>query len=74
MMSKSPSLLNSAALLRESQVLVLVQISRSTLGRWVSQGLFPQPVQLPMRMKAWRVEEVREWIDQRARSGERDAP
>ncbi|MGN6529214.1 MAG: helix-turn-helix transcriptional regulator [Burkholderiaceae bacterium] len=56
--------------LREAQVLVLLQVSRSTLYRWVQAGHFPQPVQLSNRVKAWRTESVRNWVVAQQQSSE----
>lgn len=37
--------------------------SKATLWRMVNAGTFPAPVKLSERITAWRVEEVREWIE-----------
>lgn len=42
-----------------------IPVSRSTLYAWVKDGLFPPPVSLGPRVRAWRVETVREFIAQR---------
>lgn len=53
--------------IRLPQVLALVPISRTTLWRHVAAGTFPAPVKLFASVTAWRVEDVRSWID--AQSG-----
>lgn len=37
--------------------------SSATLWRWVKAGLFPQPVKLAAGVTAWRVADVRAWIE-----------
>lgn len=39
----------------------LLQVSGSTLWRWVSEGKFPKPVNFG-RTACWRVGEVRRWL------------
>lgn len=48
--------------LRQSQVLVFIPISKSTLWRRVLAGTFPAPVKLSSRVTAWRAEDIRLWI------------
>ena len=44
---------------------VPLQISMATLWRYVAAGSFPQPVKLSAGITAWRVGEVRAWMDAR---------
>ncbi len=44
----------------------LVPFSAPTLWRRVKAGQFPAPVKLSERVTAWRVEDVRAWMQQRA--------
>jgi prophage regulatory protein len=53
--------------LRQPQVLALVPISKSTLWRRVQARTFPQPMKLSERVTAWRVEDIRQWIEAQAR-------
>jgi prophage regulatory protein len=67
----SDSLPTAAALpttgfLRQPQVLTFIPISKSTLWRRVSAGTFPAPIKLSARVTAWRVEDVKRWIEQQA--------
>ena len=67
--------LPDSALIRQSQ---LVQSSRrpgtpaplpfspSTLWRKVRMGQFPQPVRLSAGMTAWRVSDIRAWMEEAA--------
>ena len=50
-------------LLRLSQVLQLIPVSRSCLFEMISRGEFARPVKLAKRVAAWRVEDVRTYID-----------
>ncbi len=47
---------------RQSQLLLFVPFSRSTLWRRVKDGSFPAPVKLSPKVTAWRVEDVRRWM------------
>jgi predicted DNA-binding transcriptional regulator AlpA len=40
-------------------------ISKNTLRRWVDAGKFPRPVELSVRVHAWRVEDVQRWLAER---------
>jgi prophage regulatory protein len=44
----------------------IVPIGRTTLWRKVKAGEFPAPVRLSANVVAWRVEDVRAWINSRA--------
>lgn len=55
--------LPATGFLRQTQVLCLVPISKSTLWRRVQACTFPGPVKLSARVTAWRVEDIRRWID-----------
>lgn len=41
----------------------LLGISRSTLWRLVAAHQFPEPIKLSAGVTAWRVDDVREWLD-----------
>lgn len=60
--------LPSTGYLRQSQIVGnLVPVGSSTLWRWIKAGQFPQPFKLGPGVTAWRVEDVRAWLDERAR-------
>lgn len=41
----------------------LIPFSPATLWRKVKDGTFPSPVKLSERVTAWRVEDVRAWME-----------
>jgi len=62
------ALMPNVGFLRQPQVLRLIPISKSTLWRHVQARTFPQPVKLSQRVSAWRVEDVRDWIEKQAKA------
>jgi predicted DNA-binding transcriptional regulator AlpA len=51
---------------RQSQLIpAIVPFSSATLWRNVKNGSFPAPVKLSDRVTAWRVEDVRAWMESR---------
>lgn len=44
----------------------VVPMSKATLWRMVRDGRFPKPVKLSGGVTAWRVEQVRDWINSRS--------
>lgn len=61
--SDYPQLLPQTGHIRVNQVAVFVPFSTSTIWRKVRAGKFPKPVKLSDRITAWRVEDVRNWIE-----------
>ena len=51
------------ALMKEKAVTVWLSADLETLWRRVKAGTFPKPVKLSERVTAWRVEDVRQWLD-----------
>ncbi len=45
-------------------------ISRSYIWKLIGEGVFPMPVRLGKRARAWRSDEIDAWIE--ARTAERD--
>ena len=54
-----------AVIIKLPEVLALTKISKSTLYRFMESGDFPRPIRLGKRARAWRKEEILEWIDSR---------
>lgn len=50
---------------RESELLKLIPFSSTHLWREVSIGQFPAPIRIGARAVAWKLSEVRAWIDAR---------
>lgn len=58
--------LPSTGYLRQAQLLPnILPFSAATLWRKVKDGTFPAPVKLSDRITAWRVEDVRNWMESR---------
>ncbi|MGH8584788.1 MAG: helix-turn-helix transcriptional regulator [Gammaproteobacteria bacterium] len=52
--------------LRQAQLIPgIIPLSSPTLWRMVRAGTFPAPVKLSPRVTAWRVEDVRAWMQAR---------
>lgn len=61
-----PTSLPSSGYLREAQLIpTIIPFSSATLWRKVKAGDFPKPVKLSTRITAWRVEDVRAWMQVR---------
>ncbi|RIV80151.1 AlpA family transcriptional regulator [Aurantiacibacter xanthus] len=58
-------------LIRIKEVQYRTGLGRSTIYRWMSQGRFPNPVQLGGHVVAWLEGDIEEWID---RSSNRIVP
>jgi predicted DNA-binding transcriptional regulator AlpA len=51
--------------LRQSQLIPdVVPISSATLWRKCKAGTFPKPAKLSERVTAWRVGDIRKWLEQ----------
>lgn len=49
--------------IRIAGLIPIVSFSAATIWRRVHAGTFPQPVKLSERVTAWRVEDIRTWLD-----------
>lgn len=65
--------LPDTAFLREAQLVKkpnnpapVVPVSASTLWRWVRTGQFPAPLKIGPNITAWRVADVRAWMQAQA--------
>ena len=56
-------------LLRVKQVLELTGISRAHLYRMMERDTFPLSVQIGLKARAWRSDEVQAWVESRPRTG-----
>ncbi|HOX50449.1 MAG TPA: AlpA family transcriptional regulator [Fibrobacteria bacterium] len=55
-------------LLRRPEVCALTGLPKSTLYDYLAAGTFPAPVKLSARSVAWKLEDVRAWIESRVSS------
>jgi prophage regulatory protein len=55
--------LPACGFVRLSTILAVVPVGRSTWWEGVRSGRFPQPVKLGPRTTAWRVEDIRHFLD-----------
>jgi len=62
-MSTQTSLFNqNARWVKQSELIKLLRISRSTLWRWRRYKLFPQPIQIGERTQFWNLNDIDQWI------------
>jgi|SRR5215468_2732775 len=52
--------------IRPRQVIAMIGVSRTTLWRMVRAGVFPRPVLLTVRNRAYVLEAVEKWMQARA--------
>ena len=58
--------LPQSGFIRQSELIPnLIPFSPATLWRKVKDGTFPAPVKLSERVTAWRVEDIRAWMQSR---------
>lgn len=63
MVTEASLSLPSTGFLRLPTVLNFIPVGRSTWWAGVKSGAYPAPVKLGVRMTAWRVEDIRAFID-----------
>lgn len=63
-----PPALPKEGYVRQAQLIpAIIPFSSATLWRKVKAGLFPKPVKLGPRITAWRVEDLRAWMQEQGR-------
>mgnify|MGYP003387649128 CR=1 FL=1 len=56
---------------RQSQLIPgIVPVSSATLWRMVKTGDFPEPIKLTKRCTAWKVEDIRAWMEAKNSKGQ----
>lgn len=65
----NPANVPTIGFFRLSQILQLLPVSRATVWRKVKAGTFPKPVKLSRNITAWKVADVREWMENAAHGG-----
>lgn len=68
MFKYDPQFHSSTTILRLPAVKQRTGLSRSTLYLRISQGAFPQPIDLGGRVVGWLEAEIEEWVQQRIRA------
>lgn len=58
-----PAQLPATGFIRIASLVQFIPFSQASIWRKVREGRFPKPIKLSERVTAWRVEEVRAWID-----------
>ena len=62
--TKQPSTtLPESGYIRVNDLIKIIPFSASTVWRKSKKGSFPKPVKLSEQITAWRVEDVRAWMD-----------
>ena len=49
--------------IRINRMTELLSVSRTTLWRWVNEGLFPQPHKVNGRTHGWTTSQYEEWLN-----------
>lgn len=44
----------------------LIGVGKTTLWRWVKEGVFPQPIRLSDGVTVWRLSDVQKWLEEKA--------
>ncbi|MGE6149017.1 MULTISPECIES: helix-turn-helix transcriptional regulator [Aeromonas] len=55
--------MNSYQIIRSNQLTLELGVSRTTLWRWCSQGILPQPVRLGPRLVGWTRSDINHWLE-----------
>ena len=55
-------------LLKLQDVVGMVRLKRAAIYRQIREGSFPRGIKLGERAVAWKLSEVQEWIETRARA------
>lgn len=48
--------------LRPTEVVKLLSISKSALYRWIESGDFPKPIKLGRRASGWTIHQIEDWL------------
>ncbi|MDP2903479.1 MAG: AlpA family phage regulatory protein [Methylovulum sp.] len=61
-----PYILPATGYVRLKQLTQIIPVSPSSVWRKSKEGTFPAPVKLSDMITAWKVEEIRAWLDSKA--------
>ena len=70
MISNSTSNLPETGFIRLPTVQKITGTAVSTIWLWVKKGLFPKPHKIGPNTTAWKIEEVRQWIEDKSKREE----
>ncbi|AOX99696.1 AlpA family transcriptional regulator [Jeongeupia sp. USM3] len=59
-------------IIRVKQVIETTGLARSTIYKYIADGIFPKPIQLGARSVGWVEGEIQSWLEKRVQS--RDTP
>ena len=62
------SILPEDGFVRLPTVLALIPVSKTTWWEGIRKGIFPKPVKLGPRVSAWRVQDIRDLMENVAQS------
>ena len=60
-------------IIRRTDVQKMTGLSRSTIYKWMDEGLFPKPVKLGPRAVGWVEDYIDTWINDRTGEAKSDA-
>lgn len=58
--------IDNARLIKKPELQKLLNVSRSTLGRWIKSGNFPPPAKIINGRSLWHFHDIDRWISERA--------
>ncbi|KJY93930.1 helix-turn-helix transcriptional regulator [Pseudoalteromonas ruthenica] len=58
--------IDKARLIKKPELQRLLNVSRSTLGRWIKSGEFPPPAKVINGRSLWHFQDVNRWMMERA--------
>ena len=58
-----PVTIPATGYIRVSQLIKIIPFSASTIWRKAKKGDFPKPVKLSEQITAWRVEDIKAWMN-----------
>ena len=64
MSTRTTDSLTEMRFLKLNKILELIPVSKSTWWNNVNIGLYPAPVKISKRVTAWRVDDIRQLLDQ----------
>lgn len=62
------SMKNNSEFLRIGDVRQLIPVTEQTIRKWVRDGFFPQPVRFNPRVVAWRIADVKSFVESKAQN------